>query len=113
MESKRNSYLINKALKNFLFASVLTMLITQLTTSIDGIIVSQRKLGELVALVHPDYGEARELGLTEENISNIMKLNAVDINEIIPVCEHIHHIEISENEFEKTAKRTIKRYLYK
>ena len=40
MESARNSYLINKALKNFLFASVLTMLITQMTTSIDGIIVS-------------------------------------------------------------------------
>lgn len=40
MDSKRNSYLINQALKNFLFASVLTMLITQLTTSIDGIIVS-------------------------------------------------------------------------
>lgn len=76
-------------------------------------IVIQRKPGELVALVHPDYAEARELGLTEENIRNIMKLNAVDINEIIPAYESIDHIEISENEFEKTAKRTIKRYLYK
>ena len=76
-------------------------------------IVIQRKPGELVALVYPDYNEARELGLTEDNISNIMKLNAVDINELIPAYERIHHIEISENEFEKTAKRTIKRYLYK
>ena len=76
-------------------------------------IVIQRKPGELVAIVHPDYKEARELGLTEENISNIMNLNTVDINELMPVYERIHHIEISENEFEKTAKRTIKRYLYK
>ena len=76
-------------------------------------IVIQRKPGELVAIVHPDYKEARELGLTEENISNIMNLNTVDINELMPTYERIHHIEISENEFEKTAKRTIKRYLYK
>lgn len=76
-------------------------------------IVVQRKEGQLVAIVHPDYNEARELGLTEENISNIMKLNTTDVNELIPSYEQIHHIEISKIEFEKTAKRTIKRYLYK
>jgi long-chain acyl-CoA synthetase len=76
-------------------------------------VVVQRKEGQLVAIVHPDYNEARELGLTEENISNIMKLNTTDINELIPAYEQIHHIEINKIEFEKTAKRTIKRYLYK
>lgn len=76
-------------------------------------IVIQRKPGQLVALVHPDYKEAREFCLTEENIRNIMNLNTVEINELMPSYERIHHIEISENEFEKTAKRTIKRYLYK
>lgn len=75
-------------------------------------LVVQRKPGELVALVYPDYATARELRLSEENINNIMKLNVIDINEITPDYEHIHHIEISKHEFEKTAKRTIKRYLY-
>ena len=68
---------------------------------------------QLVALVHPDYDEANELGLSDENIRNIMKLNATDINELIPSYEHIHHIEIHEDEFEKTAKKTLKRYLYR
>ncbi len=57
-------------------------------------IVIQRKPGELVALVYPDYNEARELGLTEDNISNIMKLNAVDINELIEDCQ-AHHQTLS------------------
>ena len=42
-----------------------------------------------------------------------MQLNTIDINELIPSYEHIHHIEIHEEEFEKTAKKTLKRYLYR
>lgn len=75
-------------------------------------IVVQRG-NQLVALVHPDYAEANELGLTDENIERIMELNTTDINEIIPAYEHIHHIEIVREEFEKTAKKSLKRYLYK
>ncbi len=75
-------------------------------------IVVQRK-NQLVALVYPDYPEANDLGLSEENISSIMMLNTSDINEIIPFYEHIHHIEIVHQEFEKTAKKSLKRYLYK
>ena len=75
-------------------------------------IVVQRD-GRLVALVYPDYDEANELGLSDENVRNIMKLNTTDINELVPAYEQIHHIEIHEVEFEKTAKKTLKRYLYK
>lgn len=67
----------------------------------------------LEALVHPDYEEAQQLNLTNENISNIMNLNLVDLNELIPAYEHIHAIHILEEEFQKTAKKSIKRYLYK
>lgn len=42
-----------------------------------------------------------------------MELNTADINEIISTYEHIHHIEIVREEFEKTAKKPLKRYLYK
>ncbi len=76
-------------------------------------LVVQRKAGELIALVYPNYKEARELGLTDEQVANIMKLNNIDINDLVPSYERIHHIEVQEHEFEKTAKRTIKRYLYK
>lgn len=75
-------------------------------------LVIQRK-DKLVALVYPDFDEANELGLSHENIRNIMQLNTIDINELIPSYEHIHHIEIHEEEFEKTAKKTLKRYLYR
>jgi len=66
----------------------------------------------LEALIHPDYEEARELHLTDENISNIMQLNQKDLNEVLPAYEHIQAYHIQKEEFEKTPKRSIKRYLY-
>ena len=75
-------------------------------------IIVQRD-NHLEALIHPDYDEARQLRLTDENISNIMQLNRKDLNELLPAYEQIHAIHIQEKEFEKTPKRSIKRYLYK
>ena len=75
-------------------------------------LIVQRK-GRLEALVHPDYEEAYGLNLTEENIKNIMDLNLTDLNEIRASYEHVHAIHIMKEEFEKTPKRSIKRYLYK
>jgi long-chain acyl-CoA synthetase len=74
-------------------------------------IIVQRN-GRLEALIHPDYEEARQLNLTDENILNIMQLNKTDLNEILPAYEHIQDIHIHEEEFAKTPKRSIKRYLY-
>ena len=74
-------------------------------------IVVQRN-NRLEALIHPDYEEARELHLTDENISNIMQLNQNDLNEVLPAYEHIQAFHIQKEEFEKTPKRSIKRYLY-
>ena len=74
-------------------------------------IIVQRN-GRLEALIHPDYEEARQLNLTDENILNIMQLNKTDLNEILPAYEHIQDIHLHEEEFAKTPKRSIKRYLY-
>lgn len=74
-------------------------------------IVVQRN-NRLEALIHPDYEEACELHLTDENIINIMQLNQNDLNEVLPAYEHIHAFHIQKEEFEKTPKRSIKRYLY-
>ena len=74
-------------------------------------IVVQRN-NRLEALVHPDYEEARELHLTDDNIIKIMQLNQKDLNEVLPAYERIQAFHIQKEEFEKTPKRSIKRYLY-
>lgn len=68
---------------------------------------------KLVALIHPDYEEAHHWGLNDENIKNIMQLNRNDLNKMIPAYEHIQSLEVQKEEFEKTPKKSIKRYLYK
>ena len=74
-------------------------------------IVVQRDT-KLVALVHPDMDEAANLGLGEDDLKNIMEQNRNGLNQMLPAYEKISEIEIHKDEFEKTPKRSIKRYLY-
>ena len=73
-------------------------------------IVVQRDT-KLVALVHPDMEEAKNMGFSMEDLKNIMDQNLNGLNEMIPAYEKITEIEIHEDEFEKTPKKSIKRYL--
>ncbi len=74
-------------------------------------IVVQRN-DKLVALIHPDYDEASSMGFTAEDLEHIMDQNRVELNSQMPSFAKISSIQIHENEFEKTAKKSIKRYLY-
>ena len=74
-------------------------------------IVVQRDT-KLVALVHPDLDEAKQLGLSDEDLKSIMEQNRNGLNQQLPAYEKISDIEIHKEEFEKTPKRSIKRYLY-
>ena len=74
-------------------------------------IVVQRN-DKLVALIHPDYDEASSMGFTAEDLEHIMDQNRVELNSQMPSFAKISGIQIHENEFEKTAKKSIKRYLY-
>ena len=74
-------------------------------------IVVQRD-NKLVALVHPDMDEAKNMGFTNEDLINVMEQNRNGLNEMIPAYEKIMEIEIHKEEFEKTPKKSIKRYLY-
>ncbi|MDY6327046.1 MAG: AMP-binding protein [Bacteroidales bacterium] len=66
--------------------------------------------GKLVALVFPDYeGELR----FKQTIPELMKENLQKLNEKLPKYAQIFNIEIRKQEFEKTPKRSIKRFLYK
>ena len=67
---------------------------------------------KLVALVHPDMEEVNNLGFTDEDLENIMEQNRKELNMQIPSFAKVSRIKLHHQEFEKTAKKSIKRYLY-
>lgn len=75
-------------------------------------IVVQR--GEkIVALIYPDFDLAQKDGLDENGLRMTMEQNRKDINTMVAAYERISAMEIHQTEFEKTPKRSIKRFLYK
>ena len=85
--------------------------LNSMTMVLESVVVQRDN--KLVALVHPDMDEAKNMGFSEEDLKNIMEQNRNGLNEMIPAYVKISEIEIHEEEFEKTPKRSIKRYLYK
>ena len=68
---------------------------------------------KLVALVYPDMDEAKNMGFTQEDLEQIMEQNRQELNEQLPVYSKIQAFELQDKEFQKTPKKSIKRYLYK
>ena len=68
---------------------------------------------KLVALVHPDMDEVKNMGFTQEDLESIMEQNRQQLNEQLPVYSKLQAFELMEEEFQKTPKKSIKRYLYK
>ena len=66
---------------------------------------------KLVALVYPDKDEV--VSFSKKELANIMEQNRQEVNNTLPVYSRISAIELQEVEFEKTPKKSIKRYLYK
>jgi long-chain acyl-CoA synthetase len=67
---------------------------------------------KLVALVHPDFDEAKSIGLNHSDVEKIMEQDLQQLNGLIPSYSRVSEIRIQEEEFAKTPKRSIKRYLY-
>lgn len=74
-------------------------------------IVVQRG-NKLVALIHPEYEEAKTLELSEADINGVMEQNIQQLNTMIPPYSKVGSFEILKEEFEKTPKKSIKRFLY-
>ncbi|MDR1561761.1 MAG: AMP-binding protein [Dysgonamonadaceae bacterium] len=70
------------------------------------------KRNKLVALVYPDYESLAQTGITPEDLPLIMEQNKADLNNMVASYEKIAEIKLYPNEFEKTPKKSIKRYLY-
>lgn len=68
---------------------------------------------KLVGLVYPDYDEAKEMGLSYDDIINVMEQNRQELNLALPAYSKLSSIQLQKEEFEKTPKKSIKRYLYK
>ena len=73
-------------------------------------VVVERK-GRLVALVYPDY-DALTGGLTENDLPALMETNRKEVNKQLAYYEQLAEIRIHPVEFEKTPKKSIKRFLY-
>ncbi len=67
---------------------------------------------KFIALVYPDFEEAHNLGFGDEDITNVMNQNLQNLNAAIPAYSKVAAIEIRKEEFAKTPKKSIKRYLY-
>lgn len=66
----------------------------------------------LIALVYPDYEAMDRDKITNEKLPEIMEQVRTDLNKLVAPYERIDRIQLIANEFEKTPKRSIKRYLY-
>ena len=68
--------------------------------------------GKLIALVYPDYDTVDGTGIMHTDLPLIMQQNLVEINKLVAPYEKVASIQLYPTEFEKTPKKSIKRYLY-
>lgn len=66
----------------------------------------------LVALIYPDVENGSKQGMTFDDLANLMKENITSLNKDLPGYSQIENVKVLHEEFEKTPKRSIKRYLY-
>lgn len=75
-------------------------------------IVIQQNDNKLAALIYPDFDEAYSQGMSNKDIEVAMEENRVTLNSELPAYSQISRIKIYPEEFEKTPKKSIKRFLY-
>ena len=67
---------------------------------------------KLVALIYPDFDDAFAHGLQQADIEKAMEANRNELNLLLPAYSQITKVKIHFEEFEKTAKKSIKRFMY-
>ena len=67
---------------------------------------------KLVALVYADYDEAFHKNVAHKELEEAIEINRIELNKILPSYSQITQIKLYPEEFEKTAKKSIKRFLY-
>ncbi len=75
-------------------------------------LIVEREGGKLVGLVYPDYDTVDSTGVSHEDLPAIMEQNRKELNKLVAPYEAVTSIILYPTEFEKTPKKSIKRYLY-
>lgn len=70
------------------------------------------KNGKLIGLVYPDYDTVDSTGVSHNDLPVIMEQNRIELNKLLAPYEAIAALQLYPTEFEKTPKKSIKRYLY-
>lgn len=70
------------------------------------------KDGKLTALVYPDAEAMKQNKITKEALHKIVNETRKTVNQQLPAYSQIARVQVHEEEFEKTPKRSIKRFLY-
>ena len=78
---------------------------------VESVVVERDK--KIVALVYPDYDRVSQESLDENALARLMDENRINLNLLLPLYSQIAKIELRKEEFEKTPKRSIKRFKYK
>lgn len=84
--------------------------LNSMTMVVESLIVQRDN--KIVALVYPDFEAVKDMNLTESDLQGIMEHNIAELNSKLPAFSKIASVEIRCEEFAKTPKRSIKRYLY-
>lgn len=85
--------------------------LNSMTMVVESLLVQKDE--KIVALVYPDYEEAKNMGLSKEDLQHVMEQNLIELNTMQPSYSKVSLIKLMDDEFEKTPKKSIKRYLYK
>lgn len=81
------------------------------TGVVESVVVGRN--GKLVALIYPDYTLKEHGKLGDKTLEQLMQENLQIVNKQLPAYAHISGFELVKTEFEKTPKRSIRRFLYK
>ena len=114
----RGNVFINGRIKNMLlgpsgqniYPEEIEDKLNSMTMVVESVVVQRDN--KLVALVYPDWDEAHNMNFSQADLESIMEQNRNGLNQQLPAYEKITEIEIRKEEFEKTPKKSIKRYLY-
>lgn len=109
IRGRMKSVLMNASGQNIYPEEIESKLNNMLYVS-ESLIVQQNE--KLVALIYPDFDEAFANGLQQQDIDKVMEANRLELNLILPKYCQIAKVKIHFEEFEKTAKKSIKRFMY-
>lgn len=78
---------------------------------VESVVIERDK--KIVALVYPDYDRVSQEALDENDLAKLMEENRIKLNLVLPIYSKVAKVELMLKEFEKTPKKSIKRFLYK